>query len=497
MKTKNIITVLLIAFILASCAPTVTAVPTETVVPKETVLPTETVVPASTFTLISPTPTPAPSETPTETPIPPLETLSVTKKSVSEFANALQTAGINISAEQIIQQGLLIQTITGGDGKQYEIATTHIDPDPTQIGESLEADYPLIIKNETGEWKIANQRNICALTQIAFGTVGAIGLTSPWISDYKKVEEIIKDGTVYKEDYSFMWQLPNEQKVDSLRPTESTFYFDSLDKFVKFTRENNLKPAGQTLLVQNPYFLPQWLLDISNSKNPQKLMDVAQKHIKTIINRYPNVVEWTVLSELENKWIEHHPWVGTFGLKDEQWIVDVYKTAKEANPNSKLVYSDFDIEFGGEKSNRIFNIIQKAKNEGAPIDIIAFQMHVNARELNTSAKFESLAKEIKRYEDIGIKVQIGEMDVSMVNISSDPKIRSQIQSEIVKQIIKTALENGVREFYFFGFNDLHSWKNDLANLGGPEADATLLDDDSNKKLSYYVFLQCCLDYYLK
>jgi endo-1,4-beta-xylanase len=485
MKIKNIVTVLLVAFILASCAPAAKVVPTEKAIP------------TSTFTFAPPTFTPTlPTSTPTL--VPPVETLSVTQKSVSQFANALETAGISISAEQIIQQGLLIQTIVGADGKQYDIATAHIDPDPSQAGESLEGDYPLVIKKEMGEWEIASQRNICTITQIECGSVGAIGLTSTWISDHAKVEEIIKDGTIYKEDYSFMWQLPDEQKVDSLRPTESTFYFASLNKFINFTRNNDLKAAGQTLLVQNPYFLPQWLLDISNSKNPKKLMDVAQNHIRTIIDKYPNVVEWTVLSELENKWIEHHPWVGTFGLEDEQWIVDVYKTAKEADPNAKLVYSDFDIEFGGEKSNRIFKVIQKAKNEGAPIDIIAFQMHINARDLlNTPAKFESLANEIKRYKDIGIEVQIGEMDVSMVNISSDPMIRSQIQSEIVKQIIKTALENGVREFYFFGFNDLHSWKNDTANLGGPDADATLFDDNSNKKLSYYVFLQSCLDYYLK
>jgi len=485
MKIKNIVTVLLVAFILVSCASAARVVPTETAIP------------TSTFTFVPPTFTPT-LPTPTSTTVPPVETLSATQKSVSQFANALETAGISISAEQIIQQGLLIQTIMGADGKQYDIATTRIDPDPSQVGESLEGDYPLVIKKEMGEWEIANQRIICSITQIECGSVGAIGLTSTWISDHAKVEEIIKDGTIYKEDYSFMWQLPNEQKVDSLRPTESTFYFSSLNKFINFTRDNDLKAAGQTLLVQNPYFLPQWLLDISNSKNPQKLMNVAQNHIGTITDKYPNVVEWTVLSELENKWIEHHPWVGTFGLEDTQWIVDVYKTAKEANPNAKLVYSDFDIEFGGEKSNRIFKVIQKAKNEGAPIDIIAFQMHVNARDLiNTPAKFESLASEIKRYEEIGIEVQIGEMDVTMVNISSDPMIRSQIQSEIVKQITKTALENGVREFYFFGFNDLHSWKNDTANLGGPDADATLFDDNSNKKLSYYVFLQSCLDYYLK
>jgi len=64
----------------------------------------------------------------------------------------MQKAGINITAEQILQQGLQIQTITGADGKKYEIAFAHLDPDPNKQGETLEGDYPLMIKTENG-WK--------------------------------------------------------------------------------------------------------------------------------------------------------------------------------------------------------------------------------------------------------------------------------------------------------------------------------------------------------
>jgi hypothetical protein len=109
-----------------------------------------------TATFLSPTGTPLPTETitPTLTSTPiPLEQLPETKQALAEFVQAFETAGVNISSEQLIQKGLEIRTITGKDGNQHDVALAHVENSP------LDGDYPLMIKID-GEWEFATPKNL-------------------------------------------------------------------------------------------------------------------------------------------------------------------------------------------------------------------------------------------------------------------------------------------------------------------------------------------------
>jgi hypothetical protein len=121
---------------LSACGVKVTELPTVTSIPPTgTPLPTETLTPTSTLTSTSipPTGTPLPTETLTptstltSTPSLPLEQLPQTKQALTEFVQAFQTVGTEISTDQLIQQGLEIHTIAGNDEKQYDIAFVHIE----------------------------------------------------------------------------------------------------------------------------------------------------------------------------------------------------------------------------------------------------------------------------------------------------------------------------------------------------------------------------------
>jgi len=416
------------------------------------------------------------------------------EKAGSPFINALNNAGMKLTLGEFLTNGLQYKTITGVDGKNYEIAYYHLDPDPKKKGEALEGDIPMMIKTENG-WEEISISNSCKIMGLTCGTVSGIGITRDWIPDHEEVKKIMIDGNALKIDYDLMWWLPEkEQQSDSLRTGPTTFNFKNTDDAAAFAKNNQLKLSGQTLLVQNPYFLPSWLKDISNSRNKEQLFTIAKEHIKELVSRYPEATEWTVLAELQNPYFEN-PWVKTFGLSDVNWITDLYMTTKTINPNAKLVYSDFDIEFGGTKADRLFQIMKKAKEAGAPIDVIAFQMHINAKDLlSNPKKLEALGKQIDRYKEIGISVEIGEMDISMIGISRDPQKRMNLQAKVAKDIIETALVHGVKNIFLFGVNDKHSWKNQEQNGGGPEADATFFNEESNRKLSYFTLLQSITDY---
>lgn len=138
MKIKNIVTVLLIALILASCVPAAKVVPTETAAPTSTFMPvplTSTVEPPPTAEL-------------------PLEQLPATILAAKALAASLSQAGISTTQEQIIQQGL---TVTQREGLNLTDATgtSRIN---YEIAYTLDG-FPLMIKIGDGEWKPANFEN--------------------------------------------------------------------------------------------------------------------------------------------------------------------------------------------------------------------------------------------------------------------------------------------------------------------------------------------------
>jgi hypothetical protein len=106
-----------------------------------------------TATLMPPTGTPLPTETltptVTSTPVLPLEQLPQTEQALTEFVQACKAVGVDISTDQLIQNGLEIRTITSNDKAQHEIALVHVD---VNQGNTFEGDYPILIKTET-EWK--------------------------------------------------------------------------------------------------------------------------------------------------------------------------------------------------------------------------------------------------------------------------------------------------------------------------------------------------------
>jgi hypothetical protein len=63
---------------------------------------------------------------------------------IPQFVNAMKMAGIEVSPEQIAQEITFVSTKEDGtplvdkDGNPYVVAVYNFDPDPSQIGETLE-----------------------------------------------------------------------------------------------------------------------------------------------------------------------------------------------------------------------------------------------------------------------------------------------------------------------------------------------------------------------
>jgi len=145
---RTLIVFLLVNLILSACAPV--SAPTSTPAPSATLLPTATATPTNTATPTS-TPTATPTATPTPIPTIHVGSLSVPDPRVTnpelfdlrnpnapipQFVNAMKMAGVEITAEQVVQ-GMALRVFRDLNGTPFVILTYKIDPDPQVQGDAL------------------------------------------------------------------------------------------------------------------------------------------------------------------------------------------------------------------------------------------------------------------------------------------------------------------------------------------------------------------------
>jgi GH35 family endo-1,4-beta-xylanase len=398
MKIKKIITVLLVAFIVVSCAPAAKVVPTETPVPMLTFTPEP---PTSTFTPVVPTPT--------STPIPPIETLPVTQKSVSQFASSMQTAGINITAEQILQQGLEIKTITGADRKQYEIAITHLDPDPNQRGETLEGDYPLMMKTEKG-WDEATLKNMAQLKGMEFGAMLNLN------KDFHDIT-INNFGTGYAFDY---WDIVQAEK--------GKWDFSDPDYNIRTAHSQGIDVLSGIIWGKST---PDWVKQLQEEELRAATIDYIQQVME---HNKGQVRRWIVYNEATLHGNDDIFWNKLEGIEAVRLA---FATARKTDSSAELIYSDFtNIDSASNDKDRlptIESIVSQIQKDGN-LDGIALQ--VVSRTSDFDAK--KLRRTLDALSKYNLPIHITEFSI-LINGENTPNNMAK-QAEVAAEVISILRE---------------------------------------------------------
>ncbi len=485
MKTKNIITVLLIAVILASCAPAAKVVPTETPVP-----PTETPVPP-TETPVPPTETPVPIPTLSPETVGGLEGIPDPHATNPELFNLTRpdapipqfASAFGVNPEEVGQ--LTPQLLTGVDGKPFVVMVTG-DLPSTNYDES---GIPLMIaeQGEDGEWgwREATSRRLAEKAGVELGTAGryADSTVSPLIKNYF---------TLLVSDWEFHWNTTDHP----LRPTLDSFDFRYPDDIIRYSQRNEIPLQVHHLIFGDRNTLPDWLLRGNFSR--EQLLDIIENHIVEVMGRYRGKVsEWTVINELSGL-----PWHTSFWYEklgsNLDWIEMAFRVAHDTDPNAKLILNDAGIEFyggdslyGSQRAEETFQLVRKLREDGVPIDGVGFQMHLYGKDFKTEQeiqqRLEALRRNIRRYREIGVEVYVTEMDIRMNGVLGNPPERNLTQARAYQAIMDVLLEEGVNSISIFGVRDKDSWLEN-PNINGadaPNSDPLLFDDNGFPKPSYY------------
>ncbi|KAL2194221.1 glycoside hydrolase superfamily [Corynascus similis CBS 632.67] len=275
-------------------------------------------------------------------------------------------------------------------------------------------------------------------------------------------------------DKSMFGQLvpENGMKWDATEPSRGQFSYNSGD-----ITANTAKKNGQGLRCHAMVWysqLPSWVS--SGSWTRESLTSVIETHMNNVMGHYKGqCYAWDVINEAIND--DGQSWrdsvfLRTFGT---DYFPLSFNLAKKADPDTKLYYNDYNLEYNQAKTDRAVELVKIVQDAGAPIDGVGFQAHLI---VGSTPDRSQLATTLKRFTALGVEVAYTELDIrhsSLPASSSALVTQGNDFANVVGSCIDTPNCVGVT---VWGFTDKHSW---IPNTFPGEGDAMLYDSSYNKK----------------
>jgi endo-1,4-beta-xylanase len=201
----------------------------------------------------------------------------------------------------------------------------------------------------------------------------------------------------------------NCMKSEIIHPEENKFDFTQADRFVDFGIKNNLFVHGHVLIWHSQ--TPSWFFVDDKGKDVSRevLIERMKKHITTVVTRYKGRVKsWDVVNEAimdDGSW-RHTPFYDIIG---EDYVRLAFEFARQADPDAQLIYNDYSMALPGRR-NGVVNMIKNLQKQGVKVDGIGMQGHLTM-EFPAIEEFE---KSLTAFADLGVKVMISEMDLTLL-----------------------------------------------------------------------------------
>jgi len=251
----------------------------------------------------------------------------------------------------------------------------------------------------------------------------------------------------------------NSMKPQSVQGQEGAFTFASADGLVKAAKANGMTVIGHTLAWHQQS--PGWINASGMSR--EDAIKNLENHIKETVSHFgDDVYSWDVVNEAFSDSITN-PGNWKYALRDCPWksaigddyIEIAFKAAREANPNIKLYYNDYNLDYP-DKREAVYYMAKDFIARGIPIDGIGMQGHYN---LSTSAA--EVEKSIALFADLGLLVSVTELDVSVSNagaaLSAEAALNQAVRYAELFQVFRK-YAGTVERVTLWGISDGASWR---------------------------------------
>ena len=200
-------------------------------------------------------------------------------------------------------------------------------------------------------------------------------------------------------------------KMKPIAKSWTDWDYKMCDAILHYAEKNNMAFRGHATLWAKDPFYPDF---VKQEKSAAKIEDFMKNYIQTTMKRYKGkAFAWDVVNEAITDRAPYRVRTDTPWAKVDDFICKAFKWAHEADPDAQLFYNDYghlamDGGWYGGRSDAAYNLIKDLKNRGCPIHGVGFQLHVD---IDYDSKWRDIAQNLKRYDELGIKVHFTELDV--------------------------------------------------------------------------------------
>lgn len=291
----------------------------------------------------------------------------------------------------------------------------------------------------------------------------------------------------------------NIMKAEVIHPEWNTYNFEMPDKLVAYAKKHNMVVNGHTLIWHSQ--LPPFIRRVKDADSVRLFFN---DHINTITRRYDGqIYSWDVVNEALNEDGTMRKSIFLEKLGDD-FVVEAFRLAEKAAPNTKLYYNDYNIEQPRKRAGAI-DLIKKVQNAGVRIDGVGIQGHWHIDHL----PLKEIEKTIQEFSALGIDVMFTELDISVLPnprdvVGADVNQRALYEAKLnpykdgLPDSVQTKLAKSYEVLFrlflkykdkisrvtFWGVDDGHTWLNGFP-VRGRTNHPLLFDREYKPKPAFY------------
>ncbi|EHK99093.1 putative endo-1,4-beta-xylanase [Glarea lozoyensis 74030] len=277
----------------------------------------------------------------------------------------------------------------------------------------------------------------------------------------------------------------NAMKWESTEPSRGVFTFDGADAIRDYAATQKKQIHCHNLVWHSQ--LPLW---VSQGKfDNATLISIMYDHIKAVAGRYKgSCTRWDVVNEALNEDGTYRSSV-FYDTIGESFIPLAFKFASEIDPNAKLYYNDYNLEYNNAKTDAAARIVALVKSHGVKIQGVGFQAHLTSESTPTSAAVTPdqgvLEAALKKMTVQGVNVAYTELDVRM-NTPVTPA-KQAAQAEAYARVVRSCMAVEKCEgITIWGITDKYSW---IPGVFIGEGSALVWDENYKPKPAYFAMLK--------
>jgi len=296
----------------------------------------------------------------------------------------------------------------------------------------------------------ATLRKLAAEKGLLYGTT----IAATQITGDRPFADLVRhEANLVVAENEMKWQVINRgaPNDDDYAPADTIAHFANINQLV--LRGHNLLWYHRT---------PYWFFDLTKrQQQEQAVID----HIRRLAGRYRGRIHsWDVVNEpIEPK--DGRP----DGLRTEvfletlgpEYIDLAYRTARDVDPNARLVVNEYDIELDAPEHEArrvaLLYLLEGMRRSGTPVDAVGIQAHLTAV---GGPPFSAplLRRFLADIASLGLTIQITELDVTDEKAPADVAARDSLVADTYRRFLDVALdEPAVKMVVTWGLSDRHSW----------------------------------------